>query len=162
MKVRGRRLSFSRFCLVPVFLVHEANDEMQTEGFGGGGTMSTRLVVADDDFVMRHLLRVMLHKYTVLEATDGEEALQLIRQEQPDAVILDMRMPALTGLQVAQAMRTDSRTAVIPILFITLYDEFPSLEKAIANKDSLYLAKPFGREELLSYVKEVLSLRSVA
>ncbi len=74
------------------------------------------LLIADDEPDLRLLLQTTLEDpaYRILEASDGESALQLIRQEQPDVVILDRMMPKMSGLEVAQAILADPAIRHIP------------------------------------------------
>ena len=67
------------------------------------------------------LLKVMLtnEKFNIITASNGEQAIEMVRKENPDLILLDVMMPGLTGYEVAEILRKDSNTAEIPIIFLT-------------------------------------------
>src|SRR3954466_9096059 len=79
------------------------------------------IVIADDMPVMRELVRdtLELGGYEVVEAVDGLQALELVQQEHPSLVILDRRMPGLSGDQVCTELRTDPTTRTLPVVIMT-------------------------------------------
>jgi CheY-like chemotaxis protein len=81
--------------------------------------MTYRIVLVDDETSIRRLLRAVLKGYTLFEAADGRTGLALIREVRPDIVLLDMMMPYLNGLQVAQKVLLDPTTASIPIIMLS-------------------------------------------
>ncbi|MFB3819692.1 MAG: response regulator [Candidatus Methylomirabilales bacterium] len=119
--------------------------------------MGLRILVADDEpyvvLAVRDVLRDL--EAEVLDAADGEQALELARTERPDLVLLDVRMPGLDGFQVAAALKGDPGTADIPVVFFTAAagtsDKVRGLELA---ED--YLAKPIEAEELKARVRKIL------
>src|SRR4051794_32543323 len=82
---------------------------------------ASTVLVVDDDPVIVKLLQVNfeMEGYDVLTASDGEEGLQRARSERPDIVLLDVMMPKMDGLQVAQALKADPDTAVIPVILLS-------------------------------------------
>ena len=85
--------------------------------------MAATILVAEDDVITRWDLREILeaHGYQVLEARDGEEALLLARERQPDLLLLDIKMPGVGGLEVAERLSGSD----IPIVFLTAYSQRP-------------------------------------
>ena len=83
----------------------------------------TKILVAEDNAVNRELLRELLEMrgYTVMEACDGEEALRMIEQTQPDLVLLDIGMPVLDGFGVMRKIRENPRFASLPVVAVTAY-----------------------------------------
>ena len=116
------------------------------------------LLIADDDPDLRLLLRTTLEDpaYRILEASDGESALQLVRQEQPDVVILDRMMPKLSGLEVARDILADPATHHIPLILLTALEQPVAGDGEQAPKVFAYLVKPFSPLQLLETVRHAL------
>ena len=124
--------------------------------------MSARIVVADDEADIRRLVVFTLRRqgYTILEAGAGDAALDLIRQEKPDLAVLDVMMPGLTGLEVAQALQSDPSTASIPVIMLSAKGQAAEVQAGLASGAGAYLIKPFNREELIRRVAEALAQRN--
>lgn len=115
-----------------------------------------RILVVDDDRAVRESLRRSLsfNGYTVNLAEDGVEALDAIANERPDAVVLDVMMPRLDGLEVCRQLRSTGDD--LPILVLTARD---SVSERVAGLDAGaddYLPKPFALEELLARLRALL------
>ncbi|MGA5463497.1 response regulator transcription factor [Mycobacterium sp. NPDC050041] len=115
-----------------------------------------RILVVDDDRAVRESLRRSLsfNSYTVALAQDGVEALDLIANDRPDAVVLDVMMPRLDGLEVCRQLRSTGDD--LPILVLTARD---SVSERVAGLDAGaddYLPKPFALEELLARLRALL------
>ncbi|MBI3964976.1 MAG: response regulator [Chloroflexi bacterium] len=124
--------------------------------------MSVRIVVADDEADIRRLIAFTLRRrgYLVLEASSGDAALELIRAERPDLVVLDVMMPGLTGLEVAQALALDPTTAGIPVVMLSARGQVTEVEAGIASGARTYLVKPFIPQELAARIADILATRS--
>ncbi|MCH2160719.1 MAG: response regulator [Phycisphaerales bacterium] len=115
------------------------------------------LVVDDED----HILRVVSFKlrgagYEVLEASDGEEAWEILRTQSVDLVITDQQMPYMTGLELVETMRKQPRTADVPVLMLSARG-FRLDTEELERADVLALvAKPFSPRMLLSHVRAVI------
>lgn len=120
-----------------------------------------RILCIEDDIDMLELFRVLLsrHGFSVIGVTTGQDGLDMIRQEKPDLVILDIMMPVMDGWQVYQQMKEDAMTRNIPTIVVTaksqLIDKVLGLE--IAKVDA-YICKPFSPQELLDGISRVLKL----
>lgn len=115
-----------------------------------------RILVVDDDRAVRESLRRSLsfNGYTVDLAEDGVEALEAITHERPDAVVLDVMMPRMDGLEVCRQLRSTGDD--LPILVLTARD---SVSERVAGLDAGaddYLPKPFALEELLARLRALL------
>lgn len=115
-----------------------------------------RILVVDDDRAVRESLRRSLsfNGYSVELAQDGREALDLIATARPDAVVLDVMMPRLDGLEVCRQLRSTGDD--LPILVLTARD---SVSERVAGLDAGaddYLPKPFALEELLARMRALL------
>ena len=116
------------------------------------------LLIADDDPDLRLLLQTTLEDpvYRILEASDGEAALHLVRRERPDAVILDRMMPKLDGLQVARAVLADPAIRHIPLILLTALEQSAAGDGEPAPEVFAYLLKPFSPLQLLDTVRQAL------
>jgi len=118
--------------------------------------MAVRILVVDDDRAVRESLRRSLsfNGYAVMLAQDGVEALEVIATDRPDAVVLDVMMPRLDGLEVCRQLRSTGDD--LPILVLTARD---SISERVAGLDAGaddYLPKPFALEELLARMRALL------
>ena len=97
----------------------------------------------------------------VMPATSGTQALERIRQRMPDLVLLDMLMPDMDGFAVCERIRTDPRTALLPIIFLTAARDHELLVRAFRAGAVDYVTKPFVAEELLARVRTHVELKRV-
>jgi two-component system response regulator MprA len=115
-----------------------------------------RLLVVDDDPSVREALALVLdlNGFDVSTANDGREAIRTLAVDSPDAVILDLLMPGLDGLEVCRRMRaTGDRT---PVLMLTARAEVSERVAGLEAGADDYLAKPFVREELIARLRALL------
>ncbi|MDQ3936906.1 MAG: response regulator transcription factor [Actinomycetota bacterium] len=114
------------------------------------------VLVTDDERSVRSAVRraLTLEGYRVTEAGDGAEALAAISRDRPDAVVLDVMMPELDGLEVCRALR-DSGDAM-PVLMLTARDEIDQRVRGLDAGADDYLVKPFALEELLARLRALL------
>ncbi len=122
------------------------------------------LLIADDDPDLRLLLQTTLEDpaYRILEASDGESALRLVRQEQPDVVILDRMMPELDGLAVARTVLADPAIRHIPLILLTALELPTAIDAEPAPEVFAYLLKPFSPLQLLETVRQALDCTGTA
>jgi len=108
------------------------------------------VLVVDDDESNRMLLRDPLetHGYEIMEAENGEQALQKIEQRPPDVILLDVMMPRMDGFEVCRRLKKDERTTHIPILIVTALSERMERMMGIAAGASDFLTKPVDLQEL--------------
>jgi DNA-binding response OmpR family regulator len=120
--------------------------------------VSARIVVADDDPDIRRLIVFTLKRrgYEVHEANAGDAALELVRRERPDLVVLDVMMPGMTGLEVASALKGDDATSGIPIIILSAKGQVAEVDAGLTSGANLYLVKPFTPQELAAKVAELL------
>ncbi len=122
-----------------------------------------RLVYIEDEQEMIDLVRLILNRrgYEILGANGGREGLDMVRQELPDLVLLDLMMPDMDGWDVYQQMKADESTSRIPVIVVTAKAQ--SIDKVlglhIAKVDD-YISKPFSPQELVDSVEKVLARRS--
>ncbi|MFJ3434678.1 SpoIIE family protein phosphatase [Streptomyces cyaneofuscatus] len=119
-----------------------------------------RVLIADDNADMREYLSRLLRGagYQVHAVDDGQQALEAIRADAPDLVVSDVMMPRLNGLSLVRALRTDSRTASVPVVLLSARaGQEASIEGLQAGADD-YLVKPFAAAELLARVEANVKL----
>ncbi len=120
---------------------------------------SASILIVDDEPQIRRVLRATLSSqgYTVAEARTGDEALEQIRGQRPDLILLDVNMPGRSGLEVCREIRASSD---IPIIMLTVRNsEHDKVQALDAGADD-YVVKPFGSEELMARIRA--SLRRAA
>lgn len=114
--------------------------------------MSERILVVEDDRRIRDLLRrgLIFEGYTVETAEDGETALKIARERVPEAVILDLMLPGLDGLEVCRRLRSASN---VPILVLTARDTVSDRVTGLDAGADDYMVKPFAFDELLARLR---------
>jgi len=124
--------------------------------------MRTVLVV-DDEQSIRDLVRVVLEngECRVLDAPDGGSGIKLAAREHPDVVIVDCRMPGLSGPQVVKQLRADVRTTAIPVILMSGIRDEETGQASLQVPPNGYLLKPFRPVQLLQEIQQVLGRRSV-
>ena len=115
------------------------------------------VLVVDDAPLNRKLIRTILtmRKIRVIEAVDAEQALELIRKQRPDLVLMDLQLPGLNGLEATRVLKSDPETADIPVVILSagsIPEEDPAMREAGCAG---LILKPFGAEDFL---KTVISL----
>ncbi len=121
----------------------------------------TVLVADDDRTIRRNLVRLLRTEgYRPLEAADGDEALARIRDEAPDAVLLDLKMPGRDGLEVLGAL--GPALADLPVIVVTAFGGSAAAIEAMRRGAYDYLTKPFDLDEVLLTLKRALRQRALA
>ncbi|MEM7124081.1 MAG: phosphate regulon transcriptional regulator PhoB [Pseudomonadota bacterium] len=120
--------------------------------------MDATILVVDDEAPILALLRYNLDKagYRVVEATDGQEALTLIREQSPDLVVLDWMLPSISGIEVCRQVRRDSELRNLPIIMLTARGEEQDRVRGLEVGADDYIPKPFSPAELLARIRAVL------
>jgi CheY-like chemotaxis protein len=115
------------------------------------------VLIADDDPDLRMLVTTILERqgYGVIEACDGQQAVEMIRGRSPGLALLDVNMPRLDGVQVAEQLRADDSST--PFIFVTALTRRAALDRMVATNPAGYIAKPFPTEKLREQVRTALS-----
>ena len=116
-----------------------------------------KLLIADDETAIRGLVRVTLEGegHQILEAADGEEALELARAERPALVLLDVMMPRPDGLEACRRLKQDPATRDAVVLLLTAMSQEGDRERGLAAGADDYFTKPFSPLALLHKVEAV-------
>ena len=121
----------------------------------------TNILVIEDDKAIQELLHFWLSQsgYKVTQALTAEAALDLIRNELPDVVILDWMLPKMSGLALAKQLRSDRRTRSLPIILLTARGDEPDKLAGLEHGADDYVTKPFSPKDLLARIKALLRRR---
>ena len=115
------------------------------------------LVVDDEPFICRSLTFVLKKgNYDVLEARDGEEALDAIRSHKPDLVFLDVMMPKINGFEVTEQVRSDAALDGVKIILLTAKGQQCDREVGKQAGANDYMTKPFSPSKILDRAREIL------
>ena len=123
--------------------------------------MKEKILIVEDNPASLRLLRMALRAqdYILLEATDGEEALDIAMREKPDLIIMDIQLPKMNGLEVTGRLRQMPAFSHIPVIAITAYAMKGDKEKAIEAGCDAYLSKPIDTRQLPGVIAEMLQQR---
>lgn len=118
----------------------------------------TKILIAEDERDIRDLITFTLryNGYEVVAATNGEEALALTRQEKPDLVILDVRMPRLTGYDVCRQIKADPELQHIPVVFLSAKGQESEVQAGMEAGAVDYILKPFSPDQLVSRIASLV------
>ncbi|MFO7996016.1 MAG: response regulator [Dehalococcoidia bacterium] len=117
-----------------------------------------RILIADDEPSIRLTLMRMLEKdYVVLEATNGEDAVEIATEQKPDLIFMDLMMPEMDGYAACSLIKADQATKMIPVIILTaIGHEFNKKFAAEMGADG-YITKPFTVEELMGVISSRLA-----
>ena len=118
-----------------------------------------KILIVDDDPAVRKVLstRLVNDRFQIVEAGDGSSGIALAKQEHPDLILLDIRMPLEDGIQVYAALRQDPSTRDIPIIFLTaLSGGMNPLKDPNPKKSYWMFGKPYQPERLMKAIREAL------
>lgn len=118
----------------------------------------TKVLVADDSATIRQLVVAQLRAdgFEVVEAADGEEAVEVAAAEAPDLLVLDKNMPGLDGFEVIRALRQDSLAQPVPVVMLTERTTEKDVLEGLSLAVAEYIPKPFNPEELSARVRRAL------
>lgn len=126
-------------------------------------TRKAKILVADDEEAIRTMVREVLRElgHDVFEATNGNDALSKAQEHRPDLVLLDIRMPGPSGIDVCRKLREDERTRDAAIIVISGLEGSVALEESIIAGADDFLQKPFEAVELIVRVRSMLRVRHI-
>lgn len=120
---------------------------------------SPQILVADDEPALLRLLEFVLGRrgYVIQCVTNGNAAVEVLKTESPDLVILDVMMPGLDGYEVLTFIRETPRLEGLPVVMLTARAQLDDIQRGLTLGADAYLAKPFDPEELFSVVESLIS-----
>ncbi len=122
-----------------------------------------RILIADDNAMNLDILqtRLALHGYDILTAADGEAAIALAREKQPDLILLDINMPKLDGFEVCRRLRGDPALPFMPIILVTARTDSRDVVAGLEAGGDEYLTKPVDQAALVARVKSMLRIKAL-
>jgi two-component system cell cycle response regulator DivK len=123
-----------------------------------------RILVVEDNQLSSKLLKQLLtaHGYEVSESPEGLQALDIARDEQPDLILMDIRLPDISGLEVTRLLKQDDRTKTIPIVAVTALASPEDEKKGLESGCDAYIPKPITLGNLLRTIESFLKIRPVS
>ena len=121
--------------------------------------LATVLVVDDNDDMRRYLRTLLLDRYYVLEASDGQSGWKLARESVPDLVISDVMMPVMDGLTFCAKLKAEPLTSHIPVILLTARSTEQQQAEGLSQGADAYLTKPFSAEVLIAHIVSLLANR---
>ncbi len=121
-----------------------------------------KILIAEDSPTIRRLVaaRLAADGYEVIEAADGDEAVEMARRDQPDLVVLDKVMPKLDGFEVVRVLREDPQTRAVPIVMLTERTSEEDVLSGLHLGVEEYIPKPFSPHELSARIRRLLARTS--
>jgi len=119
--------------------------------------MAKKILVVDDERHIVRLVEVNLTRagYEILTAYDGVEALEKVKADKPDMIVLDVMMPRMDGFEVLKRLQADASTQDIPVIMLTAKAQDADIFRGWSSGVSSYLTKPFNPRELLTFVERI-------
>ncbi len=116
------------------------------------------ILIADDEPSIRLIVTRMLDKeYIVLEATNGEEAVNIAKGQTPDLILMDLMMPKMDGYTACFRIKADQATKAIPVIMLTAIDHELNKKFAMEMGADGYITKPFTTQELMDVIVPLLA-----
>lgn len=119
-----------------------------------------KILIVDDVMSNVLLLKVLLtnEKFNIVTASNGNQALDQVKKENPDLILLDVMMPDMSGFEVSQKLKADPEAVHIPIIFLTALNSTADIVKGFQVGGNDFISKPFNKEELIIRVSHQISL----
>ncbi len=119
----------------------------------------TKILIAEDERDIRDLITFTLRfaNYDVVAASNGEEAVTLARQEVPDLILMDVRMPRMTGYEACALIKAEPNLKDIPIIFLSAKGQDSEVQAGLQAGAVEYLLKPFAPDQLTARIQAILA-----
>jgi DNA-binding response OmpR family regulator len=119
----------------------------------------TKILIAEDEPDIRDLVAFTLRfaGYEVVAGSNGEEAVQIALQENPDLILLDVRMPRMTGYEACKIIKADPKLKDVPVVFLSAKGQEAEIRDGMEAGAEEYLLKPFAPDQLTERVRAILA-----
>lgn len=120
--------------------------------------MTVSVMIVDDEFLTRNMLSIMLTQvgHEVTEAEDGLEAIEMLKQNQPDVILMDLMMPRCDGITATKSIRTRTNMNDLPIIFLSAKTDGPTIQAGLDAGANRFLTKPVSYSDLIKNIQDVL------
>ncbi|MBY0477087.1 MAG: response regulator [Chitinophagaceae bacterium] len=118
------------------------------------------MLIDDNEEILDFLERILQHKYAILKAMDGQQALKLLETEAVQLVISDVMMPVMDGFELCKRIKSNFEYSHIPVILLTAKNTIQSKVKGLELGADAYIEKPFAKEHLLAQIASLLSNRN--
>ena len=136
----------------------ETNINNNEDIYHDNGSQKKTIIVADDEASMlQFICKSFREHYNVIQCTNGEEVLDVLKKTEVNLIITDLRMPKVDGLELCRLIKTDFDYSHIPVIILTAQDDAATTIKAMEIGADSFVSKPFSVKQLLATVKNVLS-----
>ncbi len=117
-----------------------------------------KVLIADDELRLRKVIALYLSKcgYEIIEAGNGETAVELTKEFVPDAIVLDVMMPGISGIEATQIIRQTAGFENTPIILLTANAGENDIKKGLSSGANKYVTKPFSPKELVEMIEELI------
>jgi CheY-like chemotaxis protein len=125
----------------------------------------TKILIAEDERDIRELIAFSLQGlggFSVVQASNGVEAVERATAEIPDLILMDVRMPRMTGYDACKKLKENDATKSIPVIFLSAKGQDQEIQQGLAAGAEEYILKPFAPDELVNQVRSVLKRISQA
>ena len=121
----------------------------------------SKILIVDDNAQNLELLEAYLEdlECKTIPAYDGPEALDIVKSDKPDLILLDVMMPKMSGFEVCRKVKSDPATSHIPIIMVTALNEYGDMQRGVDCGTDDFVSKPVNKLELLTRVKTMLKLK---
>lgn len=121
--------------------------------------MTQTILIVDDDKMTRRILQLLLmrNEYNVIEAENGQEALEIIEEKCPNLVVIDVVMPVMDGFDTVRRIRSKLNCSKLPVLFLTASADMESENEGIESGAQRFLTKPINLDGLVKTIKELIA-----
>jgi DNA-binding response OmpR family regulator len=125
--------------------------------------MGKLVLIVDDEVMTRQMLAMLLKLdgYESVEAEDGLDALEKVETHLPDAIILDVMMPRMDGVTVCKHLRSNPKTALIPVLMLSGRTQIGAEEEGLNAGANVYMKKPMDPRKMLAVLKTIMARQPV-
>lgn len=140
-----------------------AAEKPPAAGLGVKGSGALKILIADDDRLNRKILKAMLVQdgFTVLQACDGREAVEVFEKEMPDLVLMDVVMPVMEGYEATRRIKQKSGERFVPVIFLTSITEETELARCVECGGDDFLTKPYSQVILKAKIDALNRVRAI-
>ncbi len=118
-----------------------------------------KILIADDELRLRKVIALYLSKcgYEIIEAGNGEMAVELVKEFAPDAIVLDVMMPGISGIEATKIIRETAGFEKTPIILLTANASESDIKKGLSTGANKYVTKPFSPKELVEMLEDLIN-----